>query len=458
MGLKGLIQNYLINKSGNFSLIFAVSTMCLLIAVGTAIDIASVYKTKSRFQDVADATVIMAVRSGETAQGQLSKIADAIVKGQVGPKYSDSIKTMVKVDGEEVTVSITGKHEHFLMGMIGKKQTTVTAESVSIFPGHNRKNIAFVLDTTQSMTGAKMSTLQKSMKDFLVSIEPALAANNSMVSIVPFADYVRIPTEYETANWINIQPPEQITYNVLDGENSVNCRTEGTGEGQYTVCDSYVYIEEETLTSWKGCMGSRPGEFHKIVEHNNRDFPGFNGSRASCLDGYNFLEPLTSDISTLEQAVDDLTSAGFTYIPSGLIWGWRTLSPSDPFPESFGANEDTENLLVLMTDGANSMSLDVDVYDETRYHWGQASSAVDGYEAINAATANPLTRELCDLIKADDIEIATVAFEVSDSETLDMLRDCASSAAQFYDAQNASEFEQAFQEIGRGQNEIRIVR
>lgn len=451
-------KSYVHDVSGNFSVMFAVGSAMLLLAAGAAVDIAGMVQSRTQYQDVSDAAVLAAVRSGETNQEKLLEVAQATMDLLLNDTSDGKIELNLMTDGSQVTVELSAPHENYFMGMFGYDNSQISVESVSIIPGHINKNIAFVLDTTDSMAGTKLTTLKSAMSNFIDAMEPALATNNAKISIVPFADYVRIPMSFASASWINIQPPEEITYNVLDGENSVNCRTEGSGEGQYTVCDDYVYIEKTTVTEWKGCMGSRPAGYHKVVDYQSKTFPGFNGSRAECYSLFNYLLPLTSNVGEIETAITDLESSGFTYIPAGLIWGWRTLSPNEPFTEAFASPEGTENLLVLMTDGANSKNLDDTVYDETLYHFGTANSATEGYEAINAAESNPLTSELCELIKADNIEIATIAYEVTDADALKVLRLCASRPSNFYNANNANALKQAFKDIGAGNSEVRLVR
>lgn len=452
---------FLTDEGGNVSILFAMSLTMILIMVGVAVDFTSKVQSKTKYQDSTDAAVLAAVSSGETSQKKLLEVAELWIDHSIQERNIEELNVELSMDGSEVTVKLSAPHENFFMGIFGHKNSNISVESVSLIPGHVNKNIAFVLDTTQSMEGSKLSTLRSAMSDFIEVMEPALSADDAKISIVPFSEYVRIPLINASESWINVQPPEEITYNVLDGANSVNCRTEGTGEGKYTVCDSYVYIEESTTTAWKGCMGSRPNDFHKIADYQSRPLPAFNGSRAECHDSMNFVLPLTSDVTALENSVASLKAHGFTYIPAGLIWGWRALSPNEPFTEAFTSTEEaaeTENLLVLMTDGSNSKNLDNSVYDGTVYHWGAANSATEGYEAINAAIANPLTEELCDLIKAENIEIATIAYEVSDTDALNILRACASTPSNFYDAQNANGLKQAFKDIGAGNSEIRLVR
>jgi len=108
-----------------------------------------------------------------------------------------------------------------------------------------------------------------------------------------------------------------------------------------------------------------------------------------------------------------------------------------------------------MTDGANTSSLSAPNPSkafEGLYHWGP------GDENLRKQAANELTTELCASIKNSDIEIITVAFEIDDVETIALLRDCASSPANFYNAQSSAALTAAFEKIGSGFSKIRLSR
>ena len=64
-------------------------------------------------------------------------------------------------------------------------------------------------------------------------------------------------------------------------------------------------------------------------------------------------------------AIDALTAMGETYIPAGLVWGWRTLSTEVPFQDGAPNTPGTRarKILVLMTDGENTRSVSGATHD-----------------------------------------------------------------------------------------------
>jgi Mg-chelatase subunit ChlD len=150
---------------------------------------------------------------------------------------------------------------------------------------------------------------------------------------------------------------------------------------------------------------------------------------------------LSSDKQVVKDAVNALTATGSTYIPGGLAWGWRVVSSKEPFAESQTDGGDRKKYVVLMSDGANTLSPN---YPD--------------HKGSDVAASNTLLGELCSNMKADKVEIFTIAFEVTDSSIKSLLQTCASAGGAFYDAVNASELEAAFAEIGNSLTQIRLAK
>jgi Mg-chelatase subunit ChlD len=162
--------------------------------------------------------------------------------------------------------------------------------------------------------------------------------------------------------------------------------------------------------------------------------------------------PLTNKYSSVTSKIDSLAAKDETYIPSGLAWGWRTLSPEMPFTEAKTSSKDTVNVMVLMTDGANTKSLDLAPSFD-----GTVSAVM--HNNTDGDDANTVSETLCKKIKAENIQIYTVAYKfdgAKSKKTKDMLEDCATSADHFFDAKNSDDLNQAFDDIARSLFKIRL--
>jgi hypothetical protein len=152
------------------------------------------------------------------------------------------------------------------------------------------------------------------------------------------------------------------------------------------------------------------------------------------------IQELTSDMTAVRSKIDSLTAYGKTYLPSDLMWGWRAVHPEQPLIEASSvAKQDKTTVLIFMTDGANTRS------QNGEYHNGR-----------DIDDANDLSKELCDGINADSIDIYTVAYDFDAADTLLMLEKCATKKSMFYKADDSDSLIAAFKEIGENLFSLRL--
>jgi Flp pilus assembly protein TadG len=173
--------------------------------------------------------------------------------------------------------------------------------------------------------------------------------------------------------------------------------------------------------------------------------------------------PLSTDKTTIKNAINAMVAQGATGVGEGAAWGWRVLSPSEPFTDgrAYHADNNTK-VLVLMTDGQNTyypnskfLKSWYDIYGYVvRNHLGTTST--------NASTLTQFmdqrTLQICDNIKAAGIIIYTVAFQIPGDQAgaLDLLNSCASDADKYFAPGTNSELLAAFNAIGRDITELRV--
>jgi Mg-chelatase subunit ChlD len=188
--------------------------------------------------------------------------------------------------------------------------------------------------------------------------------------------------------------------------------------------------------NWFGCVGSR------ATPDNTRS--GYDGRKVPPIYNRTCGQPmteLTDNLGKARREISNLTASGSTYIPAGLQWGWRALTPSDPFDA--GGESDRKKLLILMTDGQNTVSQNGAEHSGNDY-----------------AGANDLTLALCNEIKSASIELATVSYSNGGMASADgaMLSGCASSESLYFLANDTKSLLDAFSKAASKTNEIRLVR
>ncbi|HSM19661.1 MAG TPA: hypothetical protein VK844_04770 [Hyphomicrobiales bacterium] len=174
------------------------------------------------------------------------------------------------------------------------------------------------------------------------------------------------------------------------------------------------------------------------------------------------ITPLTGSKSALTSALNRMDANGMTNIQSGVMWGWRVVSPNPPFTEGV-ARGDKEwiKVIVLMTDGANTHrgknSPNMSMYSA----FGFARNGRLGTPTNNTRTLvermNERTLEACGNAKADNIMIYTVAFGISDGATRTLLRDCATKPEMAFTPENGRDLIATFNQIGVELSSLRIA-
>ena len=449
MSASRLINRFRENESGTTAILFGVSLVAMLGAMGAAMDISRAVSEKSKVQSVADIASLQAARSLEGDDTQLLLGAQAVF-AQHFPAGSPVTVTGVVRNGDAVTVEAQSRVDTTLATFLGIDEVPVSVKSTSTF-AVNDVDIALVLDTTGSMAGGKMSDLKTAAGELLDTLE-AVEGDGIRLSVVPFAQHVNVGLSRAGANWLEV-PADQVTPAATECrmERPVigrsNCRTvyaTGYNDGvpfdySYPVCDTEYGDEEEVCRAfpertetWQGCVGSRNVPLDSQAAFAGVRIPGVMGTCGT------EIQPMTANFSSARSTIDALRPSGDTYMPSGVLWGWRTLDGSAPFGNSRAATSD--RVLVLMTDGQNTRSKSGDRHD--------------GWDENDA---NRKTRDLCRNVKSENITVYTIAYGVTDGATRSLLRNCASSNSNYFSADSASELTTAFRDIAGAVTSLRVT-
>lgn len=180
------------------------------------------------------------------------------------------------------------------------------------------------------------------------------------------------------------------------------------------------------------------------------------------------ITPLTTSSTKISAAITNLVSTGATNILAGVTWGWRLLSPGEPFTQGRDYS-DTENqkILILMTDGENTYYPNNSFLKSWYAAFGYVEEGRLGTTSTNQSTLtgkmNDRTLAACTNAKAAGIRIYTVGFEINSSTSSDpatalaLLQNCASDSSKYFDAQDESALVSAFSAIGDDISLLRIA-
>ncbi len=172
--------------------------------------------------------------------------------------------------------------------------------------------------------------------------------------------------------------------------------------------------------------------------------------------------PLTSNFTAVKTKVNSLIAQGSTNIFEGAAWGWRTLSSIEPFTEGVTANKiGTQKILVLLTDGTNTLSRIPNNQGSTYSSFGYLVNGrlglTSGSNAQITDALNAKTLETCTNAKAAGIEIYTIRLEEPNVTTGNLLKDCASRPENFIDVPDRSMLDEAFVNISKKIVRVRLA-
>ncbi len=442
------------SENGTIAVITALIMVLVFGVVGMATDFSRGSNLRSELQSSLDSALLAAAVAQKDKNADLEAIALRHLEASFNKVKLGVSVELLDFANENGLISATARVllDNTVMPVMGNDDMIVNVSS-SIAWGTGPARIAFVLDNTGSMAGTPIEELRSAATDVLTKLEDSVLADDALyVDIVPFAEYVRIGPDHWTKPWLDVPLDETESWESCTVTNATACTTEGseyvddgvTRSSTSTVCrvpdgeDEITQCTSQTSTySFQGCVGSLHSPHNQDPSPPpGQKIPGL--LRVNCPTA---IEPLTTDFDKLRTTVTSMNASGMTYMPTGLIWGWRLLKDSAPYAAPRATKEDERRILILMTDGANTRSLN------NPYH-----------DASDITGANVLTSDLCTDIKADGIEIYTLAFNVSDPTTTALLEGCATNTATHaYQASGAGSLAAAFEKLGFSLMRMRVA-
>lgn len=413
------------DERGSIGTVLALGSLTMVGAISASLDYTRMTNTRAALSAAADAAALAA------AQAEPANAA-AIARSVFEANFRDSraitsfsASTVTRGDSQAYRIEVSANVQMTLAQAVGFTSAPVRSVSEVMIGNDYDIQVALVLDVTGSMEGQKLTDMKKSASDMTNTLFDKLKRSNQVkMAVVPFAQYVNIGTGNRGQSWATN------TANYSTTREQCGWRRRG-----WSLTWECRDITENFV--WDGCVGSRSYPL------NVRD-DGYAGTRVPGVHNVSCPEALltlsTSRPSVLGK-IENLVAEGATYIPAGLMWGWAVLSPGEPFNEPTDNKRTTKRYLVLMTDGENTIS-----------------PTYPTHNGDDSTTANTLTAELCTNIKAADIEVFTIAFEVNTNTVKNLLRNCATSTDRFFDAGNSTQLAAAFESITKQMSNLRISR
>ena len=403
------------DRSGTIAVIFALAILMLACFAGAAVDYGRAAAASRRVAQALDSAALAA-----TVDMVVNNLSDAVVRRNIalqldgdignghlqGGSYSgltiatDDVAGSIEID-LDVHVPTT-LIRLFHQDAISFHEFTKTAYKVK------NVELAMVLDTTGSMSQFnKINELKAAAAQAIDVLMPPGKPVFNRIALAPFAASVNAA-------------PYDLT--VSNGASADGCVVERQGANAYT-------------------DAAATGADSLLIDNGNGSY--------SC--PAQSIVPLSSNATSLKNAINAYTTNGGTAGHIGLAWGWYLISPqwASLFPAVSAPKPYTDpkaiKAVLLMTDGMFN----------TSYYNGPMNTS-SSTQAI--AT--------CDGMKAAGIKIYTIGLELAlngspdDVNARTLLSSCASpdgnGGSEFYDVANGANLADAFTQIAGKLSKLRL--
>jgi Flp pilus assembly protein TadG len=178
------------------------------------------------------------------------------------------------------------------------------------------------------------------------------------------------------------------------------------------------------------------------------------------------IQPLTNTPATLISSINSMRPVGGTNITEGAAWGFRVLSPTDPFPGTPYSSA-TSKVLIVMTDGENTIypgsNMNYDqYYSAYGYPWNGRLGTVTSNATTLAGVMNTRLSAVCNNAKALGITIYTIGVDTADTTspaaTQTLLTNCATQPSYAYFPNTTTDLSNAFEAIAKQLAALRLAR
>lgn len=424
-----VIRRFLGSRDGNVAMMFAGCLLPLLIAIGAAVDYARLADARELMQHSLDATVLaLSSEAPKLNAIQLKDRAKQVFDVNFPTGKADDIKVsaaFTQSNGAVISATASGTVQMTFLSIVGISSKTLAVESKSAWSS-KRLRVALALDNTGSMKDyGKMDALKTATKNLLTKLQGSSTTSGDVfVSIIPFNKDVNIGSSLSSVvSWTK-------TGRKCDWVPATRWKA-----GYYNCYDDRLWPVGKAQSDWAGCVSDRDQSLDVGVDAPigaTTYYPA--EDYADCGPK---LTPMTNNWTTLEAAVNAMTPRGGTNQTIGLVWAWQSLKSTSPLnAPAKEVSYDYQDVIILLSDGENTMNR---FSGNGRDH----STAVDDRMSM-----------VCTAAKADGVVIYTVLV-ISGTESV--LRNCASSADNYFNASSADQIITSFGAIGDKLSALRIA-
>jgi len=513
-------RRFISDERGVFAVMFGLMAIVLVAFSGAVVDFVSVQNARSLAQSSLDSTTLSLQPSiYSLTEEEILTLAEPILIERLS-----AINVAVNLDTISVDISegmlfleVNLNVPMPFLGLVG-----ISSMDTRVASQATRKQlfieVAMVLDNSGSMNSFnRMDNLKTAASNATeILFDGQATSTTTKIGIVPFTSFVNIGANNAGAAWIDVAGNSSIASDNFDDDddestpffgpvdrlalyNQINnaqwggCvdarpHTQTTGPGanldtddttpNVAVADTLFVpsFSPDTPNSWSTWQSDYEndtgGTCPPLIGASDRErqerLCKYDGNINTSSWGPNFdcpsarVLPLSDQKQDILDAIDDMNASGATNIHMGAIWGFRVVSPTEPFNEGRDYDPDTLKALIIMTDGENTMYSSGNMngasyYSPYGFPYNGRIGAVGWSNAQLRGEMNNRTIESCNNAKAENIVVYTIGLNPPNATTQSMLEDCASSLAQAFFPAAPSELDDVFAEIANNLSSLRLA-
>lgn len=435
-------------------MIVGLSILVLAAALGFAIDSARGYTAKSKLQGAVDAAALAGakafVENDENASAEARMFFDANYDDNFMDGHITDFDAGVDESTDNMVVQAIVTIPTTFMQIFGMNEMVISSEA-KVAAKHTNLELAVVVDVTGSMnwtdTGGdiKIDSLKSAGATLLQTIygdETSLPG--VYLSLVPYRAAVNVGST--RTGWLRDYDEEDFDpfgwRGCVLARNAPKDQDDRPPNGVGNKFPPYLWPTDE----WSWWMDYVLGPYDPNI-----------------VCPINEVIPLTDQRSTISDGIEALVarSGGGTQTSTGLVWGWRAVSPrwrgywGSPTPTEMPFDYDEPDLIkaiVFMTDGIADIG-----WELMAYGFLDEGNLGTTNETLAEAEVNTRLSTICQAIKDEGVKIFTVMFAVTNPTIETTYRDCASDPAFFFNSATGDELKSAFSSIGRQLSSLRLT-
>ena len=400
------------DERGSAIVLIAVSMVVLVGAAGLAFDAGRGYMINARLSQAVDAAALAGGRSlsiggGGDYEDTIKKYFTAnFPNGFMGATVPEPT-IRLNADGDEIEVIASATIPTTLTRVLDTQEMQISARAV-VHRAVKGLEVALVLDNSGSMGGSKMGDLQTSAN---LLLDILYGGNDTVedlsVALVPFTGRSNLNGHAD----VHPDSPEDPDLVCLNQRTTPH----NTDDANPT---------ESPFDHYSGSYSPPNGNYKNRV----------------CPEAA--IVALEQSKSTLSTAINGMEARGCTRYDIGTVWGWRTISPNwdgvwgvdgSPLPYE---DLEMEKAIIIMTDGENTPSCVGDSESQSQ--------------------TETMFANVCADMKAVGVVVYTITFKLSDPDTNDLFKNCASGEERYFKSPNSEELEAAFTAIANDLSTLRL--